>query len=195
MAAATIYQLKLPNDLEALLFADATMGQALYRKLAASESLVGEWTPPRMIVDKKDYHHRPLKESDFPPNTSMLAMSARATEGLRDLLKPCGEILPTEGGDYYLFNARVVLDILDEEKSTLHRGFKDIVHGIDDCVFKPDAMIPSGVVIFKLPCMPRGRAVFVTNHFVERVHSLGLTGLVAEEIGRVPAEDGERPQA
>ena len=148
-----------------------------------------------MIMDTKDYHHRPLKKSDFPTNTSMLAMSARATEGLRDLLEPCGEILPTEEGDYCLFNARVVLDILDEQKSTLDRGFRDIVLGIDDCVFKPDAVIPSGVVIFKLPCMPRGRAVFVTNQFVERVHSLGLTGLVAEEFGRVPAEDGERPRA
>jgi hypothetical protein len=123
---------------------------------------------------KKD--PRRLPKGDFPsliPGVPIF--SRRAVEALRDLLEETGEILPvTIGRDqYFILNVTHVVDALDEPNSTLSRFADGRVFYIDHYSFLLEKLL--GLFIFKIPQMIVGD-VYVTDAFVERVHSAGLKG-------------------
>ena len=115
---------------------------------------------------------------DFPQlsSTSIPIFSSRAIDALRDLLERNGEILPTTcGGDQlFFFNVTRVIDAFDESNSEVirYRATSEIAR-VARYFFLEERL--AGAVIFKIPQFPVSR-VFVTDPFVERVRSTGLTG-------------------
>jgi len=84
------------------------------------------WQAPRLTNVTSPYPvridvRRPLK-SDYPCiDLTVPAFSGRAVEALRDLVQPCGELLPLtcEAGRFYAFNPTIVSHALDLSRSTI----------------------------------------------------------------------------
>ena len=140
-------------------------------------SRASTWRPVRMKWIKSDGGRR-FKSSDFPwLGTHVLIMRRRAVDALSDMLEAGGEILPLatdDGVELFVLNVTRVLDVLDEEHSTIDR-FEDSgqIMFIEAAAFHEDLV--RGVDFFKLP----GRAcgIFVGERFIERVRAAGLVGL------------------
>ena len=185
-SSTKIFRLLIDEEVEGLAFADAAFQLAFFRKLQLSRPMGEDWTSQRILIEREREHHRGrLNRSDFPSGTAP-AFSRRATDGLRDLLVTCGEFLPTicDEGEYFFFNVTTVCDILDEERSRIHRS-RGTVLDIHRHVFKKNATLKPANVMFKLPCRPSGSAVYVTDRFVERVQALGLIGLRVDQVGAI----------
>jgi hypothetical protein len=182
-----IFLLQPDPEVEGIAFEDSSFELGLSRKLRLSTRIGEDWQPPRILIDREPIADRRLRQSDFPASIAAPSFSRRAVDGLRHLLAPCGELLPTicDEGEYFLFNVTAVCDVLDEERSILHQ-VRDTVLEIHRHVFKTDAGLSPATVMFKLPCRNWGRAVYVTDVFVERVRELGLTGLRVELVGAIP---------
>lgn len=182
--ARRVFEIKANSAAEAIGFTDPYFELALRRRVRLSHSLKSEWSPPSMVTEKRDYHGRARQRADFPSSLVLPALSKRAAEGLRGLIEPSGELLPTlcHEGEYYLLNVTTVLDVLDEKRSNIDR-LRDVVLRIDHHAFKASAHVPPSIFAFKIPCRPEGRHVYLTHEFVERVLDLGLTGLIASEVG------------
>jgi hypothetical protein len=134
------------------------------------------WVPVRVRV-LRGPNNEGLPAGDFPSLGGVVPVfSLRAIDGLRDLLEPCGELLPLEiiAGDYVAFNTTAVLDALDSERSSIVR-FRSSgrVMDIERYAFKPEALGTAS--IFKLP-ETRWSRTYVDQAFVDRVEGLRLTG-------------------
>jgi hypothetical protein len=134
------------------------------------------WTTPSVATLELDFEGRTLPLPDCPVFTTSAVFSQRAVDVLLDLLIENGEILPLacEEGDFFVFNVIRVLDALDEERSELRRfgrNGRGRVKRIVRHAFFPERITAS---IFRIPQKPL--RVYVTQGFVDRVESAGLTG-------------------
>jgi hypothetical protein len=137
--------------------------------------LLSSWSAPAVEVFRDDKLHRNLPPSDFPSLIGVLVFSVRAVNGLRDLLRENGEILPLScsDGEYYAFNLTTSINALDEFNSEVERFKSDgSIMQINKFVFFGDRL--SGATIFKIP-QSRAR-VFVTDAFRKMVIDNGLLG-------------------
>jgi hypothetical protein len=125
-----------------------------------------------VLRDDPRYRNRP--RTDFPSFGGVPVFSQRAIEALRDLLEPCGEILPLRchEGTYFAYNVTRLVDALDEAQSELERFSSGRIMWIERPVFFPDRL--AGEVIFKVPQSPN--RTFVTDPFVRRIWERGLVG-------------------
>jgi hypothetical protein len=108
-------------------------------------------------------------------------MRKAATDALGDILLRNGEVLPLETDDdieLFILNVQVI-DALDEAKSTIWRfPSSNRIMRITKTVFIPSVV--RDVDMFRLP--HRASATYVSERFVERVHSAGLCGLTFNEV-------------
>jgi hypothetical protein len=116
-------------------------------------------------------------KGDFPSLIpGVPVFSRRAVVELRDLLDGNGELLSTFIGpeEYFLFNVTRVIDALDVSRSDVIRFENSSkVLDIDSHVFYRGRI--GGIPIFKIPQVLT-MDVFVTDRFVDRVHTAGLKG-------------------
>jgi hypothetical protein len=136
----------------------------------------GFWTTPSVATLELDFEGRTLPLPDCPVFTTAAVFSRRAVDVLLDLLIESGEILPLgcEEGDFFVFNVIRVLDALDEAQSELKRfgrNGRGRVKRIVRHAFFPERVTAS---IFRIPQKPL--RVYVTQGFVDRAESAGLTG-------------------
>ena len=140
------------------------------------QSVLDHWKPIRVRRVRADARQAG-NPSDFPWLASQaLVMRRPAMEALQGILKVDGEILPLATDDdveLFVFNARVK-EAMDEARSSLVKfpGTNRIM------LVKRIALIESaiqGANVFRLP--HRGSATYVSQHFVDRVTSAGLSGL------------------
>lgn len=144
---------------------------------APGSAVADSWVPP--IGDVRRIAR--LGVGDFPYWLDPL-FSARARDGLADLLDPHGEWLPvvtTSGGEYFVYNVLTVIDCLDRARSRLARTPSGYVYGARRLEFDPDAIgdcccfrVPEGIT----------PSFYMTDPVVERIDALGLRGLAPIEI-------------
>lgn len=124
-----------------------------------------------------DPSSRSTPKGDYPSLIpGVPVFSRRAVTSLSDLLEGNGQVLPVQIGheEYFLFNATRVVDALDESQSKIIRFPESSeVLNIRSHFFFKDKIV--GLTIFKIPQVIT-KDVFVTDVFVERVHSAGLKG-------------------
>ena len=136
--------------------------------------LAVQWRTPKITaVNVNDAEAEP---DDFALLGTVPVFSLRTLEAMLDLLRPNGEVLPLhyQGAEYFAYNVTSVLPALDEESSILRRfPGGNVVMSISKYAFKPDILRDTAV--FKIPQLPKA-FVFVTDIFVVRVQSAGLTG-------------------
>ena len=145
-------------------------------------SLASFWKPLTVEV---------IPEEDNPPASDFpkLALhiptfSKRATIALKEILDKHGELLPLlcREGEYYTYNVTRVLDILNEDKSTIVRFSDGGILNIEDYSFNFAEL--GDCPIFKLPRMPL-MDVFVTEAFKQKAEESGLTGFTFKFVGNV----------
>ena len=143
-------------------------------------SLASSWEPLAVQVF---YEEENLPASDYPSLALHIPVfSKRATLALKEALDKHGELLSLLCGDgeYYAYNVTCVLDILNEEKSTLVRFSSGRTLNIEDYSFNSADL--GDYPIFKLP-QTLLRGVFVTQAFKQKVEESGLTGFTFKFIG------------
>jgi hypothetical protein len=147
----------------------------------ALEGPVGPgWPVPRMSFILPIEDGAPRQYSDCPWCLhGMLVVRDRALRSLMPLLQTYGEILPLQCDEpISLFNATMIVDGLDEERSTIARFDSGEVLAIERHVFKPDAI--GRVEIFRLP--GRGSNIYLHESVVRHIGELGLVGLAFDMV-------------
>ncbi|HQX51117.1 MAG TPA: hypothetical protein PLY87_17955 [Planctomycetaceae bacterium] len=144
------------------------------------EPLADKWKP--IIVEG-----RTRSFNDYPSIGGMVpAFSRRAADALRDYLEPNGELLPLihPAGEYYAFNCRRIVEILDRENTKALWGRLEprMASSVDFYSIHADRL--TGLTIFRLREMPN--RVFVTTTFVERAREHGLNGFHFKKIWPFP---------
>jgi hypothetical protein len=147
------------------------------------------WNPPEDPVGDDT-------STDFPSLQGIDVMSARAVEGLRDLIEGRVELLPldVEGGDeLYALNVLRLSDALDERASELKRFPHDPsrIMRIVTHVFDPDRLV--GETVFRLVQQPKGHT-YITDTFVHRVREADLRGLELDDPVWTAAPEGPQPE-
>jgi hypothetical protein len=144
------------------------------------KSRASSWKPIRMRR-LKFIDGRFRQPSDFPSSSGgdNLVMSQAAREKTEPYLKRYGEFLPLSCDDEKLWTFHVThfVDALDENASKVLRATDDpsLVLMIHKHVFRPEKLTSDWM--FKLP-QSHGRGPFyVTDPFVNLIHTSGLTGL------------------
>jgi len=144
------------------------------------------WSTPAVATTEIDFDGRTLPLPDFPVFTTSPAFSRRAVDALLDLLVESGEILPLacDEGDFFVFNVIQVLDALDEGASELRRFGRHGQGRVKQIV--RHAFVPELVTapIFRIPQKPL--RVYVTQRFVDRVETAGLTGFRFSQVWTDP---------
>lgn len=118
-------------------------------------------------------------ESDFPTLGSTPVFSRRAVDALSDMLIENGELLPLAlaNGNYFVYNTTRVIDALDEERSELVRLSTGRVMRVVKYVFHQTVGFTP---VFRIPQLRT--KVFVTDRFMERVTTAGLTGFALKPV-------------
>jgi hypothetical protein len=142
--------------------------------------LASVWRAPNVEGRVKEFNDLPMVNLLIP------ALSARAADGLRELLEPNGELLPLKSsvGRYYAYNVTTVAPaaVLDERKSKLVRFDDGRVMTIDRYEFRPRRL--KGLTVFRIP--QDNVDVYVTDAFAERVRELGLRGFALAKVWPLP---------
>ena len=115
--------------------------------------------------------------NDFPCMDMMVpAFSRRAVDALRDYLEPNGELLPLihPAGEYYAFNCRTIVEVLDREVSQALWSPVEQRLGTMFDYYAIYADRLTGLSIFRMREQPN--LVFVTTSFVDRARQHGLNG-------------------
>jgi hypothetical protein len=149
----------------------------------AAVHLAGAWRAPRVrgrVTEMNDY---PCVDLVFP------AFSARASDALRDLLEPHGELLPLDSdrGDYHLFNVTRIVDGLDAARSVCEFWSDPPTTAIDIERYAFRAEVVSDLPIFRVYEDPM--TTLVTEPFVARVRERGLQGFLFHRLWPLP--DGQ----
>ncbi|WP_149497469.1 imm11 family protein [Roseiconus lacunae] len=146
--------------------------------------LADVWEPQKVIGDVAGF-------CDYPTVDNKPAFSARAVAVLRDLLEPCGELLPllTPIGEYFAFNIQVVSDALDRERSNASLGdpgsSKETAFGIKHFIFNESLL--GDHAIFRVREYPP--MVVVSDQFKTRAEDAGLNGLHFAKIWPYAADE------
>ena len=108
--------------------------------------------------------------------TPIPTFSGRAVQALGDMLGCNGELAPikmNEAMQYYGFNPTRIVDVVDEEKSTIAYFSSGRLMDIDHYVLRADAKeLPP---IFRIPQLVRN-TTYVSDEFIARVNECKLTG-------------------
>ena len=135
-----------------------------------SSKLADRWKP--IVVKGRT---RPF--NDYPCLGMMVPVfSRRAVDALRDYLEPNGELLPLihPAGEYYAFNCRTIVEVLDREASQALWSPVEPRLGTMFDYYAIYADRLTGVSIFRMREQPN--LVFVTTSFVDRARQHGLNG-------------------
>ncbi|MEM9369301.1 MAG: DUF1629 domain-containing protein [Planctomycetota bacterium] len=129
--------------------------------------------------------------NDYPCIGPIPVLSQRAVQVLKDLLGPCGELLPltSDIGDYFAFNILTKSEALDVENSEAEFApstGKETAFSIDHFEFHRDQV--GQHAIFRVREMPA--YVLVTDAFKTRVDQAGLFGFQFSKLWPLPR--GER---
>jgi len=111
------------------------------------------WKPPSVYIHKPKH-----RMGDFYQfYVGSLITTARATEILRKQLERAGELLPLPyGGQVFtLLNTLCIVDCLDTQQSVKGFGY------YKKYVFKPDDLVGTRSLLFKIPQEPRGDLLLV----------------------------------
>ena len=108
--------------------------------------------------------------------TPIPTFSERAVHALGDMLSRYGELAPikmNEAMQYYGFNPTRIVDVVDEEKSTIAYFSDGGLMDIDHYVLRPDVKeLPP---IFRIPQLV-ANTTYVSDEFIARVNECKLTG-------------------
>jgi hypothetical protein len=144
------------------------------------------WRPVAMQRIKDFEDGRPVRPVDFPGSApgSHLPMTDAAREKIGPHLEKYGEFLPLscDDGKFWTFHVTHFVDALDENASDLLRASADPAHVlmILKHVFRPEKLTADWM--FRLP-QSRGRGPFyVTDPFVNLIHTSALTGLEFKRV-------------
>lgn len=155
-------------------------GRSETNRLWTPTSLAKVWQPIEVVGRVSVFQDFPGIDMVFP------AFSRRACDVLGDLIEPNGELLPlvSDVGEYYFYNITKVVDILDVENSICDFLFKKrgTTKPIEYFAFHKKEL--NGLSIFRLMDLPI--ETFVTDEFVERVHSHGLNGFHFTKVWPFP---------
>lgn len=140
------------------------------------------WTPQPVVGRVRAFNDYPCINLLIP------AFSQRAVDVLSDYLIPNGELLPLVStiGDYYAYNITTVVDILDQENSTINwmdeRREFPYLHDIEryECV----AGRMAGLSIFLVVEKPS--TTYVSQQFVDRVQEHNLNGFHFVKLWPLP---------
>jgi len=135
-------------------------------------------TLKRVWTGKEEFEFVPrrLPKGDTPGlSTHIPVFSARAVHLLVDILKGNGELLPIscDGQKYFLYNVTRIIDALDEPHCELERLRSGRIMDVVRYSFFQEKV--TGTNVFKIPQAVL-KDVFVTDLFVKRVRTAGLTG-------------------
>lgn len=148
--------------------------------ISEATSTASNWKPISVepIIENEKDNKKVL--SDFPTFWTHPMMSKKAIVALRDFLNGHAELLPVNGKPYYIVNVTNLLDVLDEDKSTL-KWFtsSDGIMRITKYWFHEPKL--NNAPIFRLAQFRRVE-VFVSHEFRERVELAGLTGFIFEKV-------------
>lgn len=158
--------------------------------------LVRLWAPVRMFVIGTDDRGAARLPADLPwLGGHALVLRERARKAIGYLLADFGEFLDLKLDDsveqLWLFNARNVVDALDEEASKIVRFPSDgRIMVIEQHVFCADKIASEGVFL-----VPDVRTLFLTGGIVDAMQSAGLTGAGFELLWEEGAASQEQSTA
>jgi hypothetical protein len=171
--------------------------------ILGNESLDDDLTPGFGVADDNPNWKQPRLGSNWKPPTAqgrvagfndypcvdmmLPAFSERAINGLHDLLKPNGEILPLEtrtDARYFIYNVVSVSDALDKDGSECEFWRDPPTTTTDIDFFSFDVSKIRNHAIFRLRELPM--SLFVTREFVEKVETLGLQGFDFTKVWPLP---------
>ncbi len=138
------------------------------------------WVPQKVTGDVAAFN-------DYPCIGQVPVFSGRAVSVLRDLLEPCGELLPliSDVGEYFAFNILAKSEALDVENSEADfdpDAGKETAFSIDRFEFHEDKI--GEHAIFRLREFPAYE--FVTDTFKQRVDDAGLNGMQFSKVWPLP---------
>jgi hypothetical protein len=134
------------------------------------DPLAPVWKPLKVVG-------RVARFNDYPCLGKMIpAFSDRAVAALRQFLEPNGELLPldTSIGDYYAYNCRTVVEILDQTKCRASWMGKLPSCALDINYFSVIPERTAGLSIFRLRELCNW--TFVSDQFADVVRETGLNG-------------------
>jgi hypothetical protein len=123
-----------------------------------------------------------LRHSDAPwLGSNVLILRPRAAAALSPLLACHGELLPLSCGqaELVVFNARCVVDALDEAESIVRRFSTRRIMWIQKHAFRLEVI--QALQIFKITSL-QPSPIFVGEEFVERWNAAGLKGLEFRQV-------------
>ena len=138
----------------------------------------GKYPVPQGIRNRIGKENRSNVLPDFTHIglTPIPTFSERAVQALGDMLSRNGEPAPikmNEAMQYYGFNPTRIVDVVDEEKSTIAYFSSGRLMDIDHYVLRADAKeLPP---IFRIPQLVRN-TTYVSDEFIARVNECKLTG-------------------
>ena len=120
-------------------------------------------------------------------------LSERAATALAEILRENGKLLPLMLGTarYFAFNVTTVVNALDTVRAKVKRFSSGRITAIDEFAFIADIQEPLSV--FKIPELKRG-SVFVTDTFVDGVHSAKLVGFEFQDIWADSDKKARQPE-
>lgn len=141
------------------------------------------WTPQEVIGAVPAF-------CDYTTIGKIPVMSRRAVAVLRDLLEPCGELLPLRAatGDYFAFNILSISDAFDRERGEADFAAetgKETAFGIDRFEFYEDRL--GDHAIFRIREYPQMK--IVDDRFSRRVEDTGLIGFCFNRIWPLPPDE------
>lgn len=152
------------------------------------KSVSATWSPVEVTVEWHDYYNKKKKllPADFPSHSlGSLIMTGHAANLLRDYLAPYGELLPLKcnEGEFWVLNVLKEVNALDAARSSpLYAEYEDdppcLPIGAPVGIATPYAFFTErleSIDLFKVPELPL--FFFMTENFIKKVESLGLTGL------------------
>lgn len=133
------------------------------------------WAPIDMDILTEDDQGTPRRYSDFPwYGSHVLVLRSVAADALRKTMRPHGEFLPLNGiVGLELFNATIVSDALDEDRSEVMRFDDGDILTIDRYVFRQEAIL--NCPIFKLPY--RASNLYFEAGFIDQIKDMGCCGV------------------
>jgi hypothetical protein len=174
-----IYTPAPPEGVEWLTLRDSDPDQ--WEMLSVLSGPVGSaWQVPQMSFIRQREDGSPRRYSDCPWCLhSVLIVRDRALPSLRPVLGRYGEILPLRCEEpVSLFNATMILDALDEDRSEIVRFDNGDLLEIERHVFRPDVIGNSEV--FKLPV--RASSIYLQETVVRRIGEIGLVGVAFDLV-------------
>lgn len=158
------------------------------------KSVAANWIPVEVEIDWYNSYDKKKKKkllpADFPSHfLGSLIMSKHAADSLRDYLEPYGELLPLkcDEAEFWVLNVLKEVDALDKERSRpIYEDSESkppfLPIGKQIGILDPYAFFTEHLNNIDLFRVPDHRGFYLTENFVKKVESLGLTGLKVRRV-------------